>query len=377
MMNAGVRAMVSSLIIVLFSHLAYSDADAVKVVTPKKGIAMARFGPGNAALAGASWYYDWTNNPHSGTIPSGLQAPEFVPMIWGAGNVTDQNINALKAAKDNGTYKYLLGFNEPDMGGQANMTVAQAISLWPRLMETGLVLGSPAPSYTNAWFTDFMTQAAANNLRVDFICLHTYRPPNATGVVDDIKNWINDTYAKYQKPIWLTEFGAPDCNKLGWCGAAAPLTQAQVDDYTKQVIAMLEDLPCVQRYAWFVDASQAGFELSALFNSDGSLSETGTIFRDAQGTAVVRKSLESRGTICFSAPFFRKADGRIVCTLSSQQVNYRISFYTMAGRCLTSLQGSGSGKVVISPQQANFAKGIYIGRVETPVNTKQARFAVP
>ena len=377
MMHAGMRAMVSSLVVALFSHLAYCDADAVNVVTPKKGIAAARFGPANIATANASWYYNWRNSPNSGTVPAGTQVPEYVPMLSNAGAVTSQNISALTTAKNNGTYHYLLGFNEPDLASQANMTVAQAISLWPQLMATGLTLGSPAPSWTNTWFDNFMTQAAANNLRIDFICLHYYAPPNATNAVSALKTFLTNAYNKYQKQIWLTEFGAPDCNKLGWCGAAAPLTQAQVDDYTKQVIAMLEDLACVQRYAWFVDASQAGFELSALFNSDGTLSETGTVFRDAQGTAAVRTTLERRGNACSIAPLFSRADGRIVCSLPSQQVNYRISFYTIAGRCLLSLQASGSGEAVISRQQANFAKGIYVGRVEMPGLTKQARFVVP
>ncbi len=38
----------------------------------------------------------------------------------------------------------LLGFNEPDMSSQSNMTVSDALRLWPRLMATGMRLGSPA-----------------------------------------------------------------------------------------------------------------------------------------------------------------------------------------------------------------------------------------
>nr|WP_244298564.1 glycosyl hydrolase [Micromonospora cremea] len=44
------------------------------------------------------------------TSPKGS---EFVPMIWGAKSVTASN---LQQAKKNG--RQLLGFNEPDMGGQ-------------------------------------------------------------------------------------------------------------------------------------------------------------------------------------------------------------------------------------------------------------------
>jgi hypothetical protein len=368
-----------SLISALFSQSGFCEGNSMKIVTSKKGIAMARFGPGNAATANASWYYDWSNTPHTGSIPAGLTAPEFVPQIWGASNVTTQNINALKAAQAAGTYKYLLGFNEPDVAGQSNMTVAQAISLWPQLMSTNLILGSPAPSYTNTWFSDFMTQAAANNLRVDFICLHTYQPPNVAATVNNIKTWITGVYNQYKKPIWLTEFGAPDCNTLGWCGTAPALTQAQVDTYTKAVIAMLEDLPCVERYAWFVDASQTGFELSALFNSDGSLSQTGIDFRDAQGTTVVNAAGQrGAGNASIGTPLLWQTDGKIACRLPEHDVHFRISVFDLTGRLLSRFEGRGAGDMAIGPRQLTpSAKGVYVGMLDAAGQSVRARFVVP
>jgi uncharacterized repeat protein (TIGR02543 family) len=258
-------------------------------VSAKKGIAAASFGPASILTAGASWYYNWRSSPNSGTVPAGTQAPEYVPMIHDLGSVTDATINALTTAQANGTYKYLLGFNEPDQAGQANMTVAQAIAAWPRLMGTGLILGSPAPSWpTITWLSDFMTQAAAQNLRVDFVCLHYYRSPADTNSVTELKNLLTNAYNSFKKPIWLTEFGAPDCSVLGWCGSAPPLTQAITDAHVKKVLAMLENLPFVQRYAWFMDASQtAGFGFTSIFNGNGSLTQTGIDFRDAHGDTVV------------------------------------------------------------------------------------------
>jgi hypothetical protein len=240
MKNAYVRGLLFLIVSVLVSQPVFSSQNAQLVITAKKGIAAAKFGPANIAAAHASWYYNWRSSPNSGTVPSGTQAPEYVPMIGRSGDVNDANINALKAGKANGTYKHLLGFNEPDISGQANMSVDQVIAAWPRLVETGLLLGSPAPSWwSNAWFTDFMTKATAANLKIDFICLHFYRSPNATGVIDELKKFCNDAYNKYHKPIWLTEFGAPDCNNLGWCGPGAALTSAQAVDYTTKVLAML------------------------------------------------------------------------------------------------------------------------------------------
>ena len=48
----------------------------------------------------------------------------------------------LELAEKNGSV--LLGFNEPDQPDQANMTVQQALDLWPHLMATGMRLGSPS-----------------------------------------------------------------------------------------------------------------------------------------------------------------------------------------------------------------------------------------
>jgi hypothetical protein len=51
---------------------------------------------------------------------------------------------------------------------------------------------------------------------------------------------------------------------------------------------MLEDLPFVQRYAWFTDASQTvGFGFTSIFLPSGSLTQTGIDFRDAHGDTVV------------------------------------------------------------------------------------------
>jgi hypothetical protein len=364
-----------SAIIAVFSVAGFGMETKATVVTPKKGIAVGKFGPANMVTANASWYYNWTNNPPSGSVPTGVTPPEYVPMLWGANWVTDANITALKTAQASGKYKNLLGFNEPDMGGQANMTVAQAISLWPKLQQTNLRLGSPACSYTNQWFSDFMTAAATNNLRVDFICLHTYRAPNVAGTVSGIKQWITDTYNKYKKPIWLTEFGAPDCKTLGWCGTAPALTQAQVDAYVKEVIAMLEDCPYVERYAWFMDLSgEAGFALSSLFKSDGTLSQTGIDFRDAKGTAIVREGSNRTPGAAALRPSFREREGAIVCHLPGHANSYRVALFDCAGRCVARAMGSGAGEVVMT--RSRIAKGLYLGLVESGAGSTRVRFFV-
>jgi hypothetical protein len=258
------------------------------------------------------------------------------------------------------------------------MTVAQAISLWPRLMATGLLLGSPAPSWPNAWLDSFMTQAAAHSYRVDFVCLHYYQPPNTAASVSNLKTFLTNAYNKYQKPIWLTEFGAPDCKTLGWCGSnAAALTQAQVDTFLPKVISMLEDLSCVQRYAWFVDASQtAGFVLSAVFNSDGSLTQTGIDLRDAHGTAAALAYGPARGRQAASPLVYLRADGKIAFVLPAGQRAFKVSFFSATGRLVASYAGSGSGEVVVDKAAMKLAVGTFIARLEYGGITRQAKVII-
>ena len=350
---------------VMFIQPAFCKGNAANVITPKKGIAAASMGPAGISAAHASWYYNWGHTPNSGTVPSGTLAPEYVPMISRSGDATDQNFAALTTAKNSGTYKYLLGFNEPDIAGQANMTVTQVIAQWPKFIATGLLLGSPAPSWTNAWLDDFMTQAKANNYRVDFLCLHYYAPPNTATSVADLKTFLTNAYNKYQKPIWLTEFGAPDCKTLGWCGSnAAALTQAQVDAFVPQVIAMLEDLSFVSRYAWFVDKSQAGFELSAIFTGAGVLTQTGIDFRDAHGSATVQTGRGFPGEGLSLRPFYSRPDGRLAFMLPMGQTQYRVSVSDAAGRSIYGIKGIGSGEQVVGPDASHLAKGVYVGKMD-------------
>ena len=118
------------------------------------------------------WSYSW-NRDYREAIPDGV---EFVPMFWGAANVTDSEIQRIKGLVDSGIVKNVLGFNEPDLTSQANMTVEEAIELWPKLEELGVPLGSPVPSSVNSvWLDQFMSEAESKNLRVDFICIHIYR----------------------------------------------------------------------------------------------------------------------------------------------------------------------------------------------------------
>jgi RNA polymerase sigma factor (sigma-70 family) len=251
----------------------------VKPAVPqgKKGVSVWTFNGVNSALAQskADWYYTWSTS-HSGiTSPSGVG---FVPMIWGAGSVTASNLAQAKAAGP-----YLLGFNEPDMAAQSNMTVDQALSLWPQLMATGSTLGSPAvatgAATSGGWLDQFMSGAQAKGYRVDFITLHWYGGDfNTADAVSQLKSYVQAVYNRYHKPIWLTEYALIDFSH----GTTFPSDQQQAAFVTASA-QMLSSLSYLQRYAWFALPASDTAASSGLFHSGPTVTPEGQAFEAAAG----------------------------------------------------------------------------------------------
>ncbi|WP_217602243.1 glycosyl hydrolase [Chitinophaga sp. GbtcB8] len=223
---------------------------------------------GNITLLKSHWFYTW------GTTLPFDQAPgncEFATMFWGKGNVTADNIAYVKQKKAEDKVKYMLGFNEPDLADQSNMSVDDALALWPQLESVGLPLGSPAVSWPTAqWFTDFMTKAAAQKRRVDFICVHMYV---GTDDVHFVKT-LQDLYDKYHLPIWITEFAT--CANDAKTMQENPYTPAMVLGFMQRLLPQLEALPFVQRYSWFSgNPTSSRLWSSALVDASGKLTTLG------------------------------------------------------------------------------------------------------
>ena len=242
------------------------------VHSARKGATLWAFdGAGTAFTdSGASWYYTWS--------PSGVSGVggEFVPMIWGASSVTAANLARAKSAG-----RTLLGFNEPDLGGQANLSVEQALALWPQLQGTGLRLVSPAVAAGGAtpggWLDRFLTGAAAKGYRVDAIALHWYggdfSAPNATA---QLRQYLTAVHDRYRKPIWLTEYA------LMRFGPTVTPGTAQQAEFVTSSTAMLESLPFVERYAWFsFPTPKEGGLGTGLYSPGGHATPMGAAYRRA------------------------------------------------------------------------------------------------
>ena len=208
----------------------------------KKGVSTWQF-PGIAGAVkdvGANWYYNWGTNDDS--MPANA---EFVPMIWDENVVTAANLAKVKTEG-----RTLLGFNEPDLAGQAEMSVEQALDLWPQLQATGMRLGSPAVAYggdtPGGWLDRFMTGARQRNLKVDFITLHWYGSDFSSAAAGQFMGYVKAVHDRYQLPIWVTEYGL-----MNFGGTPKFPNTAQITAFITESTKRLEAAAYVERYAWF------------------------------------------------------------------------------------------------------------------------------
>ncbi|NLR94621.1 glycosyl hydrolase [Flammeovirga agarivorans] len=227
------------------------------------------------SLSQPFWHYSWGPDYPQG-LPDNV---EFVPMLWGRNNVAEK-VETLKQLAAEGKIKYLLGFNEPDKEDQSHMSVEEAIELWPLLESVGVPLGSPAPASLNSgWLDEFMTQANAKGLRVDFICIHRY-----TDSIDPNK-WMEafqGSYTKWGLPIWITEMGLADWN------ATTPennkRTKEQAYDLMEALLPMMDEADYIQRYAWFDGGrakNQAALHISAVYEQNSDvLTDLGILYSE-------------------------------------------------------------------------------------------------
>jgi hypothetical protein len=239
----------------------------------QKGVGVWTFRGVSKALArsAASWYFTWSPGHAGITTPRGTQ---FVPMIWGSAGVTAATLRQVKREG-----RYLLTFNEPDSSSQSDLTVAQALSLWPQLMTTGMRLGSPAvrtgAPVPGGWLDQFMTDAKSRGYRVSFLTLHWYGSDFATSAaVAQLKSYLRATYARYHLPIWLTEFALI---KFG-ATTTFPSPRGQAAFLTAAT-RMLRRLSYVQRYAWFALPATPGDGSAGLFRPGAAATAAGRAFR--------------------------------------------------------------------------------------------------
>tara|TARA_B100001173_G_scaffold157822_1_gene136601 strand:+ start:845 stop:2215 length:1371 start_codon:yes stop_codon:yes gene_type:complete len=233
------------------------------------------------------WHYSW-NRDLKDNIPDSV---EYVPMFWGTNSVNDSEIARIKGFINEGKVKHVLGFNEPDLETQANMSVDEAIALWPKLEELGVPLGSPVPAETRGpWLEEFIQKANENNLRVDFIALHIYQSNNPQLFLDI----VDKVYEKYNLPIWITEMSVVD-NEAETADENR-YTSSQILATMRKLLPELYNRKYVERFAWFSATKDSPNyprqAASILFDDQDNLTELGQFYANYKSNSLSGKGLD-------------------------------------------------------------------------------------
>ncbi len=264
----------------------------VRSQSVKKGIAFgyalkSQWGSIFEALQPA-WHYSWGRALDT-THPDWL---EFVPQFWGKNSVSLSEVQLLKPHILSGKVKYLIGFNEPDLASQANMTVSEAITKW-QLLESYLEqedlldkvgLISPVVAHNYDWLDAFLLEANNLGLKVDYVGLHLYTS-GAMNTPDKFITRLSEIYQThvlpYNKKIWLKEFSVRDGNAV--VSGTNVYSPEYVSAFMSQVLPFLEVTDWVYRYAWFSNVvggdNYLMQESSVLFDTDaGTITNLGELY---------------------------------------------------------------------------------------------------
>ncbi|RAO68623.1 uncharacterized protein BHQ10_004635 [Talaromyces amestolkiae] len=182
-------------------------------------------------------------------------------MLWSVPSGADPDFeNAAAAAKN------VLGYNEPDLGSQANTIPSVAAAGYQTYMQP--LAGKTrigAPAVTNAgngvlaymglgWLEYFFDDC--QGCHVDFIPLHWY----ANDTAANFEAYLTQAYDRFQKPIWVTEFQLQD-------------SDANQVAFLQEVLPWMDQQSWIERYAYF-----GPFETFLINGAGNGLSDVGKAY---------------------------------------------------------------------------------------------------
>ncbi len=197
---------------------------------------------------------------------------EYVPMRH------NPNWNAYSNFLNKYNSTSALGYNEPDNSvDDGYSTVANAITAWPNMMQSGLRLGSPAVTDGGlSWLYDFIDKCDALNYRVDFVAWHFYRRGYSA---EGLYNALKAVHERTGRPLWITEWN----NGCNWTYSDSnPVPSIKnngkiIDAFT----AMMDTCSFVERYFVWNGCNE---NLRMTNSSTGELYPAGIAYRDQIST---------------------------------------------------------------------------------------------
>jgi hypothetical protein len=150
-----------------------------------------------------------------------------------------------------GGSKAVMGFNEPDIAAQANLTPEAACAAWKEYMNpiaeshSDVTIIGPGVSNSNiegqglTWLSKFQSvcpDATIHSTNVHFYDIYD------EGTVDRFQAHVEKAISMTNKPVWVTEFGLNP-------GSASP---EQAAEFLKGCMKYLDGNDKVQGYSYFM-----------------------------------------------------------------------------------------------------------------------------
>ncbi|KAF2152584.1 glycoside hydrolase family 128 protein [Myriangium duriaei CBS 260.36] len=219
-----------------------------------------------------SWATNW-----GAAANGGAGGNVYIPQLWGhmsTDGTTDftatWTANA-QAAIDAGACA-VLGYNEPDLKTQSNMTPEEGAALWHYVSAFSGKATVVSPSVTSTqqgnsypgldWLSSFQTAGASwDATGVHFYGDCTQEPSSQ---ITYLQNMINEAHTRFGKPVWVTEFG---------CNAGA--STDQIANFLKTALPYLEgESKCAQYAAFNAGLLVSGSSLNAAGSVYASISSS-------------------------------------------------------------------------------------------------------
>lgn len=246
-------------------------------LNPKKGIFMTYPPCSDISMLTASWYLNGSLRPEP-TCPT--LEKRFVPIINTAAEMSALP-EAIANAQPSG---WLMGFNEPNLPWQSDISPAEAAELWHEIeaQAGGIKLVSPVPSqHDPGWLwrmvDEYRARYDGQSPRFDAIAWHIYRADPTV-----MQNYLiarrNEALARgYDVPIWVTEY-AGDC----WESATGKTGNYEI---MTVITPWFDSTPWIDRYTWFANRLYGtepwaiGYQSCSLVNvTTGALNPLGVIY---------------------------------------------------------------------------------------------------
>jgi hypothetical protein len=251
-----------------------ADWFAGQSISPKKGVSLAC--GGGAARARevqqlrVSWIWNW------GTDPPLFPGIESIPAIWDASYI---------GKPLGGNSEWVLGFNEPDISNQANMTPEAAAIAWRKLEATYPYRRKTSPQviypgdWLERWYAAYV-DLYGQPPRLDALAIHTYIGNSSTAYIAQVQRYIALAQQWGVPEVWVTEWAMSH-------GLDRTLrdTMAEMSAY----VNWLEAEPMIARYAPWTNRvecmdNEFGFRYDSfadtpLFAHDGRLTDLGRTYQ--------------------------------------------------------------------------------------------------